>query len=452
MRKRLLVLLLALLSAISTSAQPAPDYSIRNIRTPPSENEIVIQFEVVNSGGPAEDPTTASVSVATSEQTIASEPVPPLDENAQATITVTIPADAPGLIAGQRTLFLIRVGIGDIEAENSNTVGDNSAITPAVIVPGSAGNQPVEPIAESTPVVIPPQQPVTTVVLPFSLDLTNPLHIALVIGAGGILLILIWMVTVILRLLFVQPPVFSTWQPPYAHSPLLDPNSTAGRRQLWQQHAQSDTLPLPCTPGSFMARKVLVGMNGAKLGGWRIIAMRISQYDMYGRVARSQTLAANGVVKRVDRVLRKATGKSPDKLQRMLRPAVSGLFRDFARRSKRTPTLPVALDIRFQGLHGEVRIVFELYQCIDNQWHIIDQWEPEMTVLSGSITENFSYSLTGQHTGETLRQFRQRLQNDITQMLTSMIQQPPPAVAPPPSSPGDTAPVMPVNTDTVTNP
>jgi hypothetical protein len=95
--------------------------------------------------------------------------------------------------------------------------------------------------------------------------------------------------------------------------------------------------------------------------------MRISQYDMYGRVARSQTLASNRVVKRVDLVLRKASGKSPDKLERMLRPAANGLFNDFARRLKRTPTLPVALDIRLRGLHGEVRIVFELYQCVDNE-------------------------------------------------------------------------------------
>jgi hypothetical protein len=450
MRKCLLLLVLVWFSALPASAQQAPDYSIRSIRTPLSENEIVIQFEVLNNGGPAADATTASVSIATSEQTIASETVPPLAENEQATITISIPASAPGLTAGERVLFLIRVGIGDIEPEDSNTVGDNSAITPAVIVPGVAETQPTEPVEVESPAVPPTQPPPGPFRLP-TLDLTNPLHIALIIGAAGILLILIWMLTVILRLLFAQPPAFTTWQPPYAYSPLLDPNSTAGRRQLWQQHAQSDALPAPCAVGSFMARKVLIGMKGQKLEGWHVTALRISQYDMYGRVARSQTLASAGVVKGLDRALRKAPGRAPERLASLLRPAVKRLFRDFARRLKRTPTLPVALDIRLKGTHGEVRIIFELYQCVDNQWHIIDQWEPEMTLLSGSLFENFTYSLTGQHSSETSRQFRQRLQNDITQMLTSMIQQPPPVVLPPPSSPGDTAPVKPINSDTAAN-
>lgn len=448
MRKFLLLLFLMLFSMMTVTAQPAPDYSIRNIRTPPSDDDIVIQFEIVNNGGAASDETSADVSLVTSNETITSEPVPPLAANAQTTITVFIPLNTTGLEAGQRVLFLIRVGIGDIESENSNTVGDNSAFTPAIIVPGAV-SQPDETIL-STPAVQPEIPTTTTTGLPFNIDLGNPLHIAMIIGGAGLLLILIWMLTIILRLIFSQPPAFTTWQPPYAYSPLLDPNSSAGRRQLWQQHAQSDTLPPQCAPGTFMARKVLIGMNGGKLQNWRVTAARISQYDMYGRVARSQTIASNRAVKNLDRALRKAAGRSPEKLERMVRPAAKGIYNDFARKLKRTPSLPIALDLRLRGIHGEVRIIFELYQCVDGQWHMVDQWEPEMTVLSGTLTENFTYPLFGQRQGETPRQFRKRLQDDITQMLAAMIQQPI-AVKPSTEPNMDTAPVKAVTGDTIAN-
>ena len=109
------------------------------------------------------------------------------------------------------------------------------------------------------------------------------------IGVVAIVLILLWVISVIVRLLFSRPPTFAAWQPPYVITPLMDPNSTNGRRQLWQQHAQSDTLPLPCSPGSYMVRKLLIGSSGVKLSGWHVTGLRISQYDRYGRVARSQS-------------------------------------------------------------------------------------------------------------------------------------------------------------------
>lgn len=449
MRKRLLLLLLVLFSTFPLAAQQAPDYSIRNIRTPPSEEEIVIQFEVVNNGAAATIPTTANVTIATTGQSVGVAEVAPLGANEQSTIEVRIPANSPGLTAGDRVLFLIRVGIGDIEPANSNTVGDNSAITPAITVPEVTSAAPeVVPTQASTPAPTPATPPPPAADTPFAIDFTNPLHIALLIGAGGVLLILIWMLTVILRLLFSQPPTFTTWQPPYVFTPLMNPNTTTGRRQLWQQHAQSDTLPLPCAPGNFMARKVLIGMNGAKLAGWRVTAMRISQYDMYGRVARSQTIAPKSVVKRMDWAVRKSAKLSPKRVERTVRPAAKRLLREFRKRIKRNASLPIALDIRLKGTHGEVRIVFELHQCIDNHWQMVDQWEPEMTILSGSLFENFTYSLHGQRPGEKKRQFYQRLQNELTQVLAAMVQQPPPQVAPP-ETVTDTMKMQPVTADTV---
>ena len=56
-------------------------------------------------------------------------------------------------------------------------------------------------------------------------------------------------------------------------------------------------------------------------------------------------------------------------------------------------------------MHGEVRILFELYGCNGNSWNEIDHWEPEMRVINGSIHENFTYSLAGQHPEENRKQF-----------------------------------------------
>jgi hypothetical protein len=199
-----------------------------------------------------------------------------------------------------------------------------------------------------------------------------------------------------------------------------------------------------------MARKVLIGMNGGKLAGWRVTAMRISQYDMYGRVARSQTIAPKSVVNRTDWAVRKSARLSPKRIERTVRPAAQRLLRDFRKRIKHTPSLPIALDIRLKGTHGEVRILFELHQCIDNRWQMVDQWEPEMTVLSGNLFENFTYSLHGQRPGEKWRQFDQRLQKELTQVLAVMIQQPPPQVVPAETE-GDTARMHAISGDTVSN-
>ena len=121
---------------------------------------------------------------------------------------------------------------------------------------------------------------------------------------GGV--VLLWVLTVIGRLMFSRPPTLPAWQPPYVITPLIDPNSTNGRRQLWQQHAESDILPAPCAPGDYKVRKLLIGSSGVKLAGWRVTGLRISQYDRYGRVARSQTVLPKKTVKALDRAVRKS--------------------------------------------------------------------------------------------------------------------------------------------------
>ena len=216
-------------------------------------------------------------------------------------------------------------------------------------------------------------------------------------GIIVVVVVLLWVLTVIVRLLFSRPPTLPAWQPPYVITPLIDPNSTNGRRQLWQQHAQSDILPAPCAPGEYMVRKLLIGSNGVKLSGWRVTGMRISQYDRYGRVARSQTILPKGTVKALDRAVRKSASLAWEKAERAVRPLRKTLTKSLLKKStKQNAILPVALDIRLVGMHGEVGILFELYGCVGGDWHEIDHWEPEMRVVNGSIHENFTYTLLGQ--------------------------------------------------------
>lgn len=450
MRKCLLIFLFVLFSTLPLYAQSAPDYAVLSLRQAERENptEAVIQFEVQNTGSAFDQSTVALITNLRSRQQVASTSIPPLQANETQTVTLRIPYT----VFSPEEVVSLGISVGLTEEEAAQTIGGRIGITiPAAQVQPTLEMVPTEevPPAETTD----PTEATTPFDLPLGIDLTNPLHIALLIGAGGILLILIWMFTVILRLLFSRPPTFTTWQPPYVSSPLMNPNSTAGRRQLWQQHAQGDALPLTCAPGNFMARKMLIGMNGGKLAGWRVTAMRISQYDMYGRVARSQTIAVDSVVKRIDSAVRRSAKLNPKRIQGAVRPAVKRLLRDFRKRSKRTPSLPVALDIRLKGTHGEVRIIFELHQCVDNQWQMVDQWEPEMTILSGSIFENFTYSLYGQRPGESMRQFQQRLQDDLVEILIAMIQQPPPPppISAPPESESDTARMQAVVEDTTSN-
>jgi hypothetical protein len=250
-----------------------------------------------------------------------------------------------------------------------------------------------------------------------------------------IVFVLVQIIKAILRLLFSRPPTLPAWQPPYVITTLIDPNSTNGRRQLWQQHAESDTLPSPCAPGNYMVRKLLIGSDGVKLHGWKVTGLRVSQYDRYGRVARSQTVMPNGVVKSLNRAVRKSASLSDTKrAERAVRAAAHSLTTTILKKAgKQNAILPIALDIRFVGMHGEVRILFELFGCNAGMWQEIDHWEPEMRVVNGSIYENFTYTLLGQFPQETHKQFRQRLENDMRRLLVVMVQAPPklPPAAPP---------------------
>jgi hypothetical protein len=186
-----------------------------------------------------------------------------------------------------------------------------------------------------------------------------------------------------------------------------------------------------------MVRKLLIGSDGSKLGGWRVTGLRISQYDRYGRVARSQVVLPKGTVRALSRAVRRsATLTDSKRAERAVKSTARALTSAVLKKTgKQNATLPLALDIRFMGTHGDVRILFELYGCESGNWQEIDHWEPEMHVVNGSIHENFTYTLLGQYPQETRKQYRQRLEANLTQQLALMVQAPP--SIPPPEPPAE---------------
>ncbi len=267
----------------------------------------------------------------------------------------------------------------------------------------------------------------------------NPLFLAGIVAAIGSVLIVLWLLTLIYRLLIRRPPSFPAWQPAYHPNPLAHPDSTAGRRQLWQTVALSDVLPASAEPGAAAARKLLTDMSGVPLKGWQIVGLRLCQYDMYGRVARTQVIAPRRLLRPLNRAVAHNQRWTAEKIASACRRAARPLAREMAGRARRTPALPVAVDVRFSGLRGEVRLFFELVQAGPAGWQRIDFWEPEMLMSGERLLENYAYALLGQQPGETPRQFRTRLADDLTHTLTAMIVIPPPP--PPPAAPPTPVPV-----------
>lgn len=465
MRKALTILILILALPIAVNAQSdPPDYqvAVTNREVSADGATLILQFNVFNLGGAATTTSDANLYLETDgERLLATQPLRPLGSSPDIEIlTFDVPLDD---IPGGNIDFRLEVGIGTIEARDSATIGNNTARV-GYLVPTPSAPRPtrapqstvteIAPLETSTPpatalppTVTPAPSTIRIEGLPFSidlaaLDLANPLTIAGIIALAGIGLILLWVLTVILRLVFRPPRIFEVWQPPYAAVPPHDPNTLAGRRQLWQHNAQSDTLSVPRIEGQYHIRKLLVGIDGKPLSGWRVRGLRLSQYDIYGRVARSQTLASSGVIRRLDRASKRSASLTEADTDKRVRPIAQQMTRAFLKNvNRRSMMLPVAVDLRFRGTHGEVRIVFELYQVVNGQFQQIDRWEPEMTVVSGAIQENFTYTLLGMRQGETVKAFRTRLQHDLHTVLKAMLYK---GISEPVVQSGDTSPSQPI--------
>ena len=235
-------------------------------------------------------------------------------------------------------------------------------------------------------------------------------------------LVLLWFVSLILRLIFRRSPSFDVWQPPYAAGAYFDPDSTQGRRQSWQYHAQNSAINAPCTPNHLVVVKRLVNAEGHTLGSWIIKAIRSEQYDIYGRISHTEAVMPRKIVKQLNKIVGRSGEMDNQQLNKALQPIANRMSKAALRRiEKQNRSLPIALDIRFEGAAGEAHIVFELYQCRNAAWRLIDQWEPELGMIGSRVPEQFTYSLNGMLPGENYREFKVRIPHDLTVLLGGLL-------------------------------
>jgi hypothetical protein len=351
--------------------------------------------------------------------------IAPLASEQSQSVTLTFPVTT--FPPNSEHALWIRVGIDEIEASTSSTVFDNQ-VTINVDIPDyvttggeqptqSGGNtsQPVDDNTDGDSSII------TIPLIDAEIDLTNRDDLLLTAGILACGAIILWLFLSIIRTLFRRFPKFGNWQPPYATVPPMDPNSTFGRRQLWQPHAQNNTVTLPCVEGQIYPRKLLLGMDGFHLSGWKIKALRMTQYDTYGRVSRSEVLAASGDIRRLNYLARKSPDWDETKIHKKLRRVSKRLAKRMNKKIlKRGAQLPIAVDVRLEGRHGEVRIVFELYQCQYGHPQQLDNWEPETVGNLSTMYESYTYTINGQNGNETTKMFRKRLPMDVENTLVGM--------------------------------
>ncbi len=429
----------------------APDYSIQLIQNSFSEDssQTIVKFDVLNSGGDAKKTATATLNLIETGEQISTVTVPALVSNGRYTVVMQFSNArfAPSSVES----FRAAVGIGDIEQAGTPSVQDNFARI-VITFPANLPQPQITPQVEATGEAIPglatnapANDGIQQLLQTLNIDPSQPEQRALLIGLLVVVLVLILIILVILRLLFSRRSDFGGWQPSYANLLPADSNTLTGRRQQWQSVAQNNLLPATGVEGSVQVRKLPTDVNEHYLSGWHVVALRMSQYDMYGRVNRSQIMAGRSLSKRLDWVARRYEKLSPDQITRQLRPVARGLSREVRKKvNDRTAVLPLALDIRLRARHGEVQIWFELYRRQYAQWVQIDRWEPEMMVQGKMMYETFTYTLFGQKPGEDLKHFQKRLEDDLTHVLGDLFNPSVVTSAPRPNAPTDPH-LMPVN-------
>ena len=430
---RATLLLIALLLVLPVKAQSeSPDYEILNLREPEltEDGEVQVAFDVVNNGATASVNSTVRMVNKTSGVPVATDFVPPLLAGEGITVTLVfpvamLPEDAP-------QTMLVSVGIDEVESSSTGT-GNIANNMINVLIPEPANIQP-QAIDEADTAE---QADSQIEILGFGFNTNDAVHRAALIGLGGTLIIVLLLLVVIVRLLFRRDSSFDIHLPPYANVPPMSAATDAGRRQGWQLHAQNDLLPpRPANEGSTHIRKILIGIDGEKLSNWEIAGLRLSQYDQYGRVARSEIIAKNSTARKLSKIAARAASRTDEQVTKQVKPLSRRLVRQFRGKiNQRSAMLPIALDVRFEGIHGEVKILFELYYMEQGRWKQVDSWEPEMTVPGRLLHENFSYTLSGLKPGEEFRAFSARLQDDLNVLLTGLLKHNQPQQ---PSSPRET--------------
>jgi len=425
-----LTILLSLLGALllPTHAQGVRDYAITttNVRFTEDQTGFIIDVVVTNQGSAASRETQAVFTIPAVEQEF-SETIPPLgaDESVTLSTSPLLFTDYP-----PSDLLTVEISVGLDAFELANTaIAENNTATIEVPIPArtstgttSQGAEPTEPSETGDGFVLSDYFRVEGETIFIGDQEFNQEEFVLMLLAAATVIIVLWLLTVIFRLLFRRSPSLGTWQPPYAMAPYFDQNSTEGRRQSWQQFAQNNLLLAAPSEGNLHAIKMLVGADGGNLVNWKLTGLRLSQYDSYGRIARSQMVARKKRLNQLNSIIKRQGNEKPERTQRRVQKLAKNLIRDFRKNlSRKNAFLPIAMDVRFMGQHGEVRIFFELYQCQSNAWYLLDQWEPTMMVLTQRLQENFTFTMHGKNNAENQREFAQRLSEDLSWLLLEMI-------------------------------
>ncbi len=417
---------LALLSCLfwmSVGAQTLPQYRLTVLDAGVTPDLCAVRFSVSvsNSGGPAVE--TVQLALSTVSGQLTRVDVTPLNTGATAAYQLVADLTQNNLPTGPQPFF-IDFYLNGVEWGDSPTLERNLTI-PAP--PPQCYNRAPQGGGLGSFIVTLPG-------LGISIDLLNPTpeQLALMVGVVLIVLVLMLCVVWLIRRMGRRPPVFGNQLAPYAmQPPPPDPRSEAAIRYGWQLNAPNNLINVAATTQAVAAVKLLTNTDGVYLDGWAITAVRLSQYDQYGRVARSVTLAPHKMVRSLERLAHSRPRKNQSaeqwiaQAERRVTPLARYLANTFAKRiTPRSAVLPVALDIRLKGVHGEVKIMFRLFQYDGNQWLEIKHWEPDMTVTTERIHEIYTYTLHGQTPGENFRDYKRRLPLDIARALVDFVTPP----------------------------
>ena len=418
--RRLFVLLIVLSVSILNSAaqgvQIPRDYAVisPSITFSPDNEQFNVQFTVRNAGISATADSTIRI-INLLDQSVMSEDVLPSIANG-GTVTVNIPFMTRNYLDVPQLPIEIQVGLDALEPQDSPIAGNNiariSVAIPELPAAASGGNSPA--VIDGITL---PEGGLTLGgnFIPYETILGGA--IALVIG-----LLILWVLSIILRALFRKKPEFTNWQASYSQIPMGDPNSKEGRRQAWQNHAQNGLILAAPMPNNLHAVKLLMGTDGESLSNWKLTGIRISQYDNYGRVSRSQLIASRGWTNSLNNLVRRRSKLKPEVLEKQVQGMARNLIKQFKRNvNAKSAFLPVALDLRFEGKHGEIRILFELYQAQSSMWVRLDQWEPAMSVNTPIIQESYTFTIHGMSGAEKLPDYVKRLTDDTAWLLNELL-------------------------------
>ena len=310
---RLAVLIYLLIAAVAIFAQANPrDYSISLPRVSYTADGAVavVNFTVGNRGGDAREPSQIIIAENQTGQVAVNETLPALAAGAEQAFSIQLRlAD----LQGDDLFFKIEAGIDEFELSGSPIARNNSQLFRINAADARSGSG--SPAGSASPARAQHDLfiPIVNLGISFHADgiqfndsRYSVGEILRGLGLAAAALFCLWLLSLILQLIFRRPPTFETWQPPYAVNTWYDPNSALGRRQGWQFHAQNSSISAARVPDQVTVIKRLLDRNGVVLGGWKIKAARTVQYDIYGRISRTEVVMPRTLIRQLNRIARRA--------------------------------------------------------------------------------------------------------------------------------------------------